>query len=190
MSNLFFTANYTQNGGDDPATGLVLASIALHLYRQNIATGFVEVVWNGTQNPDAEIPNIGVYYKILAGADLSLYNYYGGAQYTPGVALDADYVSGAVGASLFPVGPVDFTYTMTEADLVTPIIGVEVFVSRLNPTGQVQDAPIIWSGLTDTAGIALDIEGNLPRLDIATHYFWRQKEGYLFTDPDIENVTP
>jgi hypothetical protein len=190
MSNLFFMAAFSENGGDDPATGLTLAQIDLYLYRQNIATGLVEVVWNGSQNPDAEVPNIGMYYKILTGAELEIYHYHGGAQYTGATVLDANWVNGSVGGSVFPLGPVDFTYTMTEADLVTPIIGVEVFISRLNPTGQVQDAPIIWSGLTDSAGIAYDIEGNLPKLDVGTHYFWRQKTGYSFTDPDIENVSP
>ena len=189
MSNLFFTAAFTENGGDDPATGLTLAEIDLTLYSQNIATGALLQVWDGTQNPTAEVPLVGMYSRILAGADFSIYIYHGGADYTGAAVLDANYVSGSVGAGVFPQGPIDYTYTMYEVDLVTPISGVEVFISRLNPTGLVQDAPIIWAGLTNSAGVALDIEGNLPKLDVTTHYFWRQKTGYSFTDPDTETVS-
>jgi len=190
MSDLTFVAAYTKTGGDVAATGLTLADIALHLYRQHISTGVLEVVWDGTQNPTAEIPSLGMYMRILSGAQLELYHYHGGALYSGLDVLDANWVNGSIGGTVFPIGPVDFTYTVYEPDGVTPIPGVEVFISRLNPTGQVQDAPIIWSGLTDSAGIAYDVEGNLPRLDIAQHFFWRQKLTHTFTDPDIENVSP
>jgi hypothetical protein len=99
MAELSVLVAYTQNGGDDPATGLALADIDLYLTAVNRVTGVDTVLWDGTQNPTFEVDNCGVYGRIYADGDLDTYNYVGGGDYTGAVALDNDWVVGVTGLS-------------------------------------------------------------------------------------------
>lgn len=98
MTNLTVSVQFTQSGGA-PATGLALADIDIYLTRQNVSTGVADVVWTA-QNPTVEIDNIGAYIRILAGADLSTYNYYAYGQYTGASVLDNDYSYGSVSGAV------------------------------------------------------------------------------------------
>lgn len=77
-----------------------------------------------------------------------------------------------------------FTYTVTNSVTLAAIEGVQVWIS-LSSDGS---SPI-WSGTTDAFGVARDLNGNLPRLDPGTYYFFRQKTGFTFDDPDTEVVS-
>jgi len=96
----------------------------------------------------------------------------------------ASAVAAAIGATNFPAGAIEFTYTVTDIVTGNPIEGVEVWIST-----DLAATNIVWKGDTDAFGIAMDVLGNLPRLDAGTYYFWRQKVGYTFTDPDTEVVS-
>ena len=74
-------------------------------------------------------------------------------------------------------GAVEFTYTLTEPDLVTPIPDADVWVST-DSAG----ATVVASGRTNQYGIITFY------LDAGTVYIWRQKSGYNFTNPDTETV--
>src|SRR3990172_4745656 len=82
------------------------------------------------------------------------------------------------------ISAIEFAYDVTDITNDQPIEGVQVWISR-NTAG----TSIIWSGDTDAFGVARDDNGNLPRLDPGTYYFFRQKAGYTFVDPDIEVVS-
>lgn len=84
----------------------------------------------------------------------------------------------------FPAGAINFTYTITDSVTALPIEGVEVWISTDSPA-----VNIVWKGDTDAFGVARDVNGNLPALDAGTYYFWRQKAGYIFSDPDTEVVS-
>jgi len=88
-------------------------------------------------------------------------------------------------STVFPAGAIPFTYTITSSVApFGPIEGVEVWFSTDNPA-----VNIVWKGDTDAFGVARDVHGNLPNLDVGTYYIWRQKAGVIFVDPDIEIVS-
>ncbi len=95
---LTVAAAFTQSNGDSPATGLTLADIDLYLTSQNKTTGATAVIWDGTQNPTAEVDNAGIYTRIYSSEDFETYNYFARAQYTGASTLDQDTVQGAVSA--------------------------------------------------------------------------------------------
>jgi len=80
---------------------------------------------------------------------------------------------------------IEFTYTVTsDAGGNPPIEGVQVII-----TVDSGGANSVWSGYTDSFGVARDFNGNLPRLTAGTYYFFRYKNLFIFTNPDIENVS-
>lgn len=81
-------------------------------------------------------------------------------------------------------GPVEFTYTVTDAGTGLPIDGVSIEIST-----DLAGVNVIWCGETDAFGVARDTNGQLPMLDPGTYYFWRVKAGYLFVNPDTEAVS-
>lgn len=95
MSNLIVAAAFTKSSGE-PATGLTLSDISLYLTRVD-SSGTATEVWDGTQNPTAEVDNVGMYVRVYTSADLDTYTYYSCAQYTGATSLDVDYVIGAAG---------------------------------------------------------------------------------------------
>lgn len=82
------------------------------------------------------------------------------------------------------VDSVEFTYTVTSTAGNVPIagVGVRIFADAIGVN-------IVWSGITDALGIARDYYGNKPRLTPGTYYFFRDKSGYAFDNPDVENVS-
>jgi hypothetical protein len=78
---------------------------------------------------------------------------------------------------------IEFTYTVTKPDL-TPIEGVQVWI-----TTDSAGVNVVWNGDTDTFGVARDDNAELPRLDPGTYFFFRNKSGYIFVDPDTEVVS-
>lgn len=181
---ILVSATFTQSSGT-PSTGLTLADISLYLTRYNRNTGAVEVVWDGTQNPTAEIDNIGTYVRPYTGEDIATYAYFARASYTGAVSLDSDHVTGAVGYPTYPAGAIAYIYDVTDSVSGDPVEGVDVWV-----TTDADGDNIKWRGTTDALGRARDDFGNLPLLDAGTYYFWKQLSGYLDDDnPDIEVVS-
>lgn len=86
-------------------------------------------------------------------------------------------------AVIFPAGNIEFTYTVTD-NAAIPISGVNVEIATDSARSN-----IIWRGITDSFGVARDVGNAKPKLDAGTYYFFRAKNGYSFTDPDVENVS-
>ena len=82
------------------------------------------------------------------------------------------------------VNAIEFTYTVTDSSTGLPIEGVEVWI-----TTDLARNRVVWYGVTDTFGVAREENGDLPFLDPGTYYFWRQRAGYTFADPDTEVVS-
>lgn len=82
------------------------------------------------------------------------------------------------------VGAVQFTYTLTDSSSNEPIEGVSVWF-----TTDSGGTNVVWQGETDTFGVARDGGGSLPYLAAGTYFVWRSKVGYVFTDPDQEEVS-
>jgi len=93
MSSIWVRAYFTQNNGDDPATGLALADIDMYLTSVNRSTGAASVIWDGSQNPTVEETDVGAYGRLYGSADFETYHYFGGGRYTGGVGLDSDWSS-------------------------------------------------------------------------------------------------
>jgi hypothetical protein len=80
---------------------------------------------------------------------------------------------------------VEFTYTVTDNITTLPIPGVAVSIST-----DIAGSNIIFSGQTDAFGVLRHLDTNeLPFLDAGNYYFWSQKAGYSFTNPDLETVS-
>ena len=98
----------------------------------------------------------------------------------------ADHVgAGSTGAKLNGAGgaagsgAVTFTYTVYEDDESTPLAGVDVWVC----TDEAGSNVVAGTVVTDVSGEAIFY------LDAATYYFFRQKPGWNFTNPDTEVVS-
>lgn len=87
-------------------------------------------------------------------------------------------------AAFFPTGAIEFTYTVTDYNRGLPLEDVAVWIST-----DILGANIIWVGQTDITGVAKSILNAKPWLDAGTYYFWRQKTGYTFINPDTEVVS-
>lgn len=70
-----------------------------------------------------------------------------------------------------------FTYTVTDANLGTPIADVTVWV-----TSDINGATILAVGATNSNGQIIFL------LSPGTVYVWRQKSGYAFANPDTEVI--
>lgn len=109
---------------------------------------------------------------------------------TPGPIVFAVTGAGAVQQNLEytvvdrSISAVEFTYTLTDSGTALPIEGVSVWV-----TIDVSGNSTVWTGTTDAFGVARDGSGAKPRLDPGTYYFWSEKAGYSFTNPDTEVVS-
>jgi len=89
--------------------------------------------------------------------------------------LDAA-VSGAVSGA--GSGAISWVYTLTDSVTTLPIANANVWV-----TTDLAGTNVIRNGTTDAFGIVTF------NLDAGTYYYWRQKSGYNFTDPDTEVVS-
>lgn len=83
-------------------------------------------------------------------------------------------------------GCVDFTYTVLHSITLLPLPGVFVWVAL-----DAAPAAVIWHGLTDVAGVARDVDGDLPCLMAATYRFFKSLIGYADSNApyDTEIVT-
>lgn len=79
---------------------------------------------------------------------------------------------------------IEFTYTVTESGTGNPIDGAGVAIST-----DIAGNNIIWNGTTDAFGVARDLNDEVPCLDAGTYYFWAERAGYSFTNPDTEVVS-
>lgn len=82
------------------------------------------------------------------------------------------------------LGGIVYTYTVTDSTTLNPLADVNVWVTTDNA-----GAIVVWQGKTNAFGIAVDDSNEKPYLAPGTYYFWRQKVGYEFTDPDTEIVS-
>ncbi len=86
------------------------------------------------------------------------------------------------------INGVEFTYIVTDSVTTLPIEGAIVSISTL-----ISGANVIWTGVTDAIGVARHtVTNELPFLDPNSspgYYFWTQKTGYSFVNPDLEAVT-
>jgi len=188
MTDLMVVARFSISGvlgPGEPALGLTLAEIDFWLTAVDRATGATTPIWTGTAHPSFEIDNVGGYGSIYTGADLDDYNYFVSASYDGVTVLDQHWVNGGVGLANVPIGTaVEFTYTVVDTPGGNPIEGVKVEI-HLNVAG----TDVYWVGWTDALGVSRDGNGNKPRLDPGTYYFFRKKGGYNFNNPDTEVVT-
>lgn len=77
-----------------------------------------------------------------------------------------------------------FTYVVTSTAGNLPIQDVKVSIYADSIASL-----IVWTGMTDSFGTARDEFGLLPRLEPGTYFFFRDKAGYLFENPDTEVVS-
>lgn len=159
------------------------------------ATG-TEVAGIGDGNLTVEISKNGGAFAAGLGTDTEIsdgwYSYLATAAEANTVGPVAVKVdgAGAVQQNLEYVvkqrnpGAIDFTYTLTDSVTTFPIEGVKVWI-----TTDLAGNNVIWNGSTDALGIAQDDNGELPWLDAGTYYFWSQKTGYVFSNPDTEIVS-
>jgi len=73
------------------------------------------------------------------------------------------------------INSIEFTYTVTNIITGLPIEGVQVFFST-----DLAGLNVVWTGVTDTFGVARDAQNNLPRLDPGTYFVHSQKAGFVF----------
>ncbi|HEY1409274.1 MAG TPA: hypothetical protein VF434_10045, partial [Promineifilum sp.] len=99
----------------------------------------------------------------------------GDAGWILGTRLDAQVSS--ISGNSPGSGAVEFEYTLTEEGSGNPIADADVWV-----TTDVAGANVVASGRTDMNGQITFY------LDSGTAYFWRQKSGFNFTNPDTEIV--
>jgi hypothetical protein len=83
-------------------------------------------------------------------------------------------------------GANEITYTVREddEDSGTLMEGCTVWI-----TTDSAGSNVIWSGVTDSNGIAKTVNGSKPWLDAGTYYFWRQKSNWNFDNPDTETFS-
>lgn len=79
---------------------------------------------------------------------------------------------------------IEFTYTLTSTVDSSPIEDANITIYS-----DTLALNIVWVGETDANGVARDSYGALPRLQAGTYYIWRQKSGFIFTNPDTEVVS-
>ncbi len=86
---------------------------------------------------------------------------------------DAAWITGGTGS-----GAITYVYTLTDSATSQPIAQAKVYVSTSS-----SGTPVVASGFTDNLGQVTFY------LDAGTYYFFRQKAGWDFTNPDTEVVS-
>ena len=74
-------------------------------------------------------------------------------------------------------GAVAFTYTLTSQSDNSPIAGV-----RVRATDDIAGSHVVAEAITNAGGIVIF------HLDAGRYYLWREKPGWSFVDPDIQDV--
>jgi hypothetical protein len=161
-------------------TGLTLEAQLVNTAGANvgaaIGTGFTEMglgnyLWHTTAIPDSH--RGGVKFQLSGGGALKAF-----ASINPQEAENTDVkTSTVVASSLIGPGAISHPVTVTEADLVTPIDGVAVWV-----TTDAAGANVIAGTLyTDALGRINGTVGFM--LNAGTYYLWRERSGYNFANP-------
>lgn len=127
--------------------------------KHEIASG-----WYGYLAPALELDTVGPFSVLITGAGCAQQNL-------------------MFNVEEFSITAVRYTYTMTNGVSGAPLPGVQIWIS-VDAAG----TNVVWAGVTDTFGVALDMNGKKPLLDPGTYYFWRKRPGFIFSDPDIEVV--
>lgn len=182
-TNLTVSIAFTKSVGI-PATLLTLTDIDLYLTAVDKSDGTEVVIWDGTQNPDREIDDMGMYHKIYADADFGQYHYAAMGEYTGVDVLDVDFVTGMADGGIIS-GTVSVEYTVTNSVTLLPEPGIRVEIST-----DLAGDHRIWVGYSGADGIARDVNNNLPQLNPDTYYFWKFGAGFTDDDnPDTEIVS-
>lgn len=79
---------------------------------------------------------------------------------------------------------IEFTYTLTDSSTGDPIEGASIWIC--SDSGGTN---VLWAGTTNSLGVAVDENSRKPWLDAGTYYIFRQKTGYIFSDPDTEVIS-
>jgi len=173
-------AFFTQSSGS-PATGLTLTDINLYLTAIAKSDGAQTVIWDGTQNPTAEVASLGLYFKSYASPNLTLYDYAGGAHYTGATALDSNWTMGVISAvettGLAGAGSETVTIECLDATSV-PLEGVAVWVTS-DSGGATVRAGTLYSNSSGLVTVYLDP---------GSYFVWRQG-GANWSNPQPITVT-
>lgn len=84
-------------------------------------------------------------------------------------------------------GALEITYTLRidDEDSGAVLAGADVWITT-DSAGTL----VIWRGVTDANGVLRETAGSSkPWLDAGTYYFWREKSGYTFSNPDTETFS-
>lgn len=135
----------------------------------------------------AFVPSVGAKAEI--GSGWYSYTLTAGETDTPGTLSISVTGAGAAQQNLEYVvvdraaTAAPFTYTLTNSITGMPIESASVWV-----TIDISGNNVVWNGITDVFGVARDANGALPRLDSGSYYFWAEKTGFSFVNPDLEQV--
>jgi hypothetical protein len=157
-----------------------------------------EVAGIGDGNLTVQISKNAAAFAGAAGTDIEIsdgwYSYLStaGEADTPGTVSVKVDGAGAIQQNLEYVvrarnlAGVEFTYTVTSTVAPNPPIeGANVSI-----TTDIAGNNTIWRGVTDAFGVARDATNDeLPFLDPGTYYFWTQRSGFTFSNPDTEVVS-
>jgi len=161
------------------AVGLAAANLDAQLGALPTDAENADAVWDEALAGHAVVGSAGAALAAAGGAGdpwaTPLPGAYvaGTAGYIMGTNLDAQIST----CCNLGAGAVTFVYTLTSSVDGTPIDEADVWV-----TSDIAGANILASGRTDLAGQVTFY------LDVGTQYFWRQKDGWTFDNPDTEVV--
>lgn len=172
----------------DPDTGVLTDADALPIYRVYEDETAIAIL-TGTMAKLDDANTTGFYTELIACTAAN--GFEDGKSYTVYIEATVDSDTGGISYGFKAVtvaskaaGAIEFTYTVTSSVTGLPIQGVVVWIST-----DIAGTNVIWNGNTDAVGVARDDGGNLPWLTPATYYFWTQKAGYVFVNPDAEAVS-
>ena len=184
----YFSTNDVYGGRSDPTTfGTVI------VYKDDSTTQTTGGITT-TENFDSSDIDNGIHLvKIVTTASF----YEPAHDYTVilyGAEIDSQTVNAVLASFSIEnrtgspqAGALEITYTVKvdDEDTGDPLEGVDVWI-----TTDVEGTNVIWRGVTDASGILVETAGDSkPWLDAGTYYFWRQKSGYSFSNPDTETFS-
>jgi len=162
------------------AVGLAAANLDAQLGALPTDAENADAVWDEALAGHAAVGSAGAALAAAGGAGdpwaTPLPGAYvaGTAGYLMGTNLDAQIST----CCNLGAGAVTFVYTLISSVDGTPIDEADVWV-----TSDIAGANILASGRTDLAGQVTFY------LDVGTHYFFRQRDGWTFINPDVEIVS-
>jgi hypothetical protein len=160
------------------AVGLAAANLDTQLGALPTDAENADAVWDEALAGHVVVGSAGAALSVAGASDpwiTPLPGAYvaGTAGYLMGTNLDAQIST----CCNLGAGAITFVYTLTSSVDGTPIDEADVWV-----TSDIAGANILASGRTDLAGQVTFY------LDAGTQYFWRQRDGWTFDNPDTEVV--